>query len=46
MIAHRRWVLLGRLLLAIAGAFAAPKATSALSYDFSLPGQLGYQTNQ
>ena len=46
VIAHRRWVLLAWLLLAIAGGYAAPKATSALSYDFGLPGQQGYETNQ
>ena len=46
VIAHRRWVLLAWLLLAVAGAFAAPRATSALSYDFGLPGQHGYQANQ
>lgn len=46
VIAHRRWVLVSWLLLAIAGAYAAPKATSALSYDFGLPGQHGYETNQ
>jgi RND superfamily putative drug exporter len=46
VIAHRRWVLLTWLLLAIAGGYAAPKATSALSYDFGLPGQHGYQANQ
>ncbi|WP_375485650.1 MMPL family transporter [uncultured Jatrophihabitans sp.] len=46
VIAHRRWVLLAWLLLAVAGAYAAPKATSALSYDFGLPGQDGYQANQ
>ena len=43
---HRRWVLLGWLVLAVAGAIAAPHATNRLSYDFSLPGQSGYQANQ
>ena len=46
VIAHRRWVLLAWLLLAVAGGYAAPKATSALSYDFGLPGQHGYEANQ
>ena len=46
VIAHRRWVLLAWLLLAVAGAYAAPEATSALSYDFGLPGQHGYEANQ
>ncbi|WP_249999265.1 MMPL family transporter [Actinoplanes sp. M2I2] len=43
---HRWWVLLAWLALALAGGFAAPKATAALSYDFSLPGQRGYETNR
>ncbi len=46
VIAHRRWVLLAWLLLTVAGAYGAPKATSALSYDFGLPGQHGYEANQ
>lgn len=46
VIAHRWWVLAAWLILAVAGGFAAPKATSALSYDFGLPGQAGYETNQ
>ena len=46
VIAHRRWVLIAWLLLAAAGAYGAPKATSALSYDFGLPGQHGYEANQ
>lgn len=33
-------------ILAVAGGYAAPKATSALTYDFGLPGQAGYETNQ
>lgn len=36
--AHRWWVLAVWLILSVAGGFAAPKATSALSYDFGLPG--------
>ena len=44
--AHRWWVLAAWLILSVAGGFAAPKATSALSYDFGLPGQAGYETNQ
>jgi RND superfamily putative drug exporter len=46
VIAHRWWVLLAWLILAVAGGYAAPKATSALTYDFGLPGQAGYETNQ
>jgi RND superfamily putative drug exporter len=30
----------------VAGGYAAPKAVSALTYDFGLPGQPGYETNQ
>ncbi|MCO8271002.1 MMPL family transporter [Actinoplanes sp. TRM 88003] len=44
--AHRRWVLFAWLALAVAGGFATPKATAALTYDFSLPGQPGFETNQ
>ena len=46
VIARRWWVLAAWLLLAVAGGYAAPKAVSALSYDFSLPGQAGYEANQ
>jgi RND superfamily putative drug exporter len=46
VVAHRWWVLVSWLLLAAVGGFAAPKATAALSYDFSLPGQDGYETNK
>ena len=46
VIRHRRWVLLAWLLLTVAGAVAAPRATDRLSYDFSLPGQHGYETNK
>ncbi len=46
VVAHRWWVLGAWLILALAGGYAAPKATSALSYDFSLPGQPGYETNR
>jgi putative drug exporter of the RND superfamily len=44
--AHRWWVLAAWLLLAVAGGYAAPKAISALTYDFGLPGQAGYEANQ
>ena len=46
VIAHRWWVLAAWLLLAVAGGYAAPKAISALTYDFGLPGQAGYEANQ
>jgi len=46
IIAHRSWVLGAWLALAVAGGFAAPRAVSALSYSFALPGQTGYETNQ
>lgn len=34
VIAHRWWVLAAWLLLAVADGYAAPKAISALTYDF------------
>ena len=46
VIACRWWVVAVWLVLAIAGAFAAPRATAALSYDFGLPGRPGYEANQ
>ncbi|WP_250038365.1 MMPL family transporter [Paractinoplanes maris] len=46
VVRHRRWILLAWLALAVAGGFAAPKATAALTYDFSLPGQPGFETNE
>ena len=41
---HRfRFLLIGLwLLLAAGGAVAAPRAVTALTYDFSLPGQRGF----
>ena len=46
VIARRWWVLAAWALLAVAGGIAAPRATAALSYDFGLPGQAGYEANQ
>lgn len=46
VITRRWWVLSVWLLLAVSGGWAAPHAVSALSYDFSLPGQPGYETNR
>ncbi len=45
VVAHRWWVIAVWLVLTAFGAFAAPRATDALTYDFSLPGQPGYETN-
>ena len=42
---HRRWVALAWLLVAAAGALAAPRAVDRLSYDFALPGQPAYEAN-
>jgi RND superfamily putative drug exporter len=41
---HRVWVILFWLVALLAGGFAAGKVPSRLSFDFSLPGQEGYQT--
>jgi RND superfamily putative drug exporter len=43
---HRLWVSLSWLVLFIGGAAAAGPAAGRLSFDFSLPGQPGYQTEQ
>ena len=41
---HRRAVIVFWLVLVIVGGMAAGKATKRLSFDFSLPGQPGYET--
>jgi putative drug exporter of the RND superfamily len=41
---HRRWVMIGWLVIFLAGGVAASKVSSRLSVDFSLPGQPGYET--
>ena len=41
---HRRWVMIGWLVIFLAGGAAASKVSSRLSVDFSLPGQPGYET--
>ncbi|MEE4546891.1 MMPL family transporter [Streptomyces sp. V4-01] len=46
VVARPWWVIAAWVLLSLAGGFAAPRATSALSYDFGLPGQSGYEANQ
>jgi RND superfamily putative drug exporter len=43
---HRRWVMIGWLLIFIAGGAATGKVQDRLSVDFSLPGQPGYETSQ
>ena len=45
VVRHRWWVIAAWIVVALCGAFGASRATSALSYDFSLPGQSGYETN-
>ncbi|NHC47173.1 MMPL family transporter [Motilibacter aurantiacus] len=46
LLRHRRWVALAWLLVFLAGALTAARLTDRLSYDFSLPGQPGYETEQ
>jgi RND superfamily putative drug exporter len=41
---HRRLVLLSWLVILLAGGFAASRTASRLTFDFSLPGQPGYET--
>jgi RND superfamily putative drug exporter len=43
---HRRWVMVGWLVIFIAGGMGAGKVQHRLSLDFSLPGQPGYVTSQ
>ena len=45
VVRHRWFVIAAWIVVALCGAFGASRATSALSYDFSLPGQSGYETN-
>ncbi len=45
VVAYRWWVIAAWVVLAGVGVVAAPRAVSALSYDFGLPGQPGYETN-
>src|SRR5512144_2996303 len=42
---HRRLVVLAWLLAFLAGSLGAQKAIDRLSFDFSLPGQAGYETS-
>ncbi|WP_432496574.1 MMPL family transporter [Kineococcus gypseus] len=46
VVARRWWVLAAWVLLTAFGAFAAPRAVDALTYDFGLPGQPGYEANR
>jgi putative drug exporter of the RND superfamily len=41
---HRRWVFLAWLLVFVAGVAAAGQLSQRLTFDFSLPGQEGYET--
>ncbi|HEX7104604.1 MAG TPA: MMPL family transporter [Acidothermaceae bacterium] len=41
---HRKWVVLGWLVVLLAGGAAAGSLSKRLSVDFSLPGQPGYET--
>jgi RND superfamily putative drug exporter len=41
---HRAWVIVFWLISMIAGGYAAGQVPDRLSFDFSLPGQEGYQT--
>ncbi|HWA66075.1 MAG TPA: MMPL family transporter [Mycobacteriales bacterium] len=43
---HRRWVMIGWLVIFIAGAASTSSVQKRLSIDFSLPGQPGYETAQ
>src|SRR6478752_2316714 len=45
-LAHRRLVPLAWIVLAVAGALAAPSATSRLTHSFATPGNPGYDTNE
>src|SRR3954470_13519628 len=46
VLAHRRWIFAFWALLFVAGIAAAGRVPDRLSYDFSLPGQQGYETEQ
>ncbi|HVY10630.1 MAG TPA: MMPL family transporter [Mycobacteriales bacterium] len=43
---HRRWVMIGWLVVLVAGMAATGSVQKRLSVDFSLPGQPGYETSQ
>jgi RND superfamily putative drug exporter len=46
VLAHRRLVMVGWLVVFLAGAMGASHVSKRLSIDFSLPGQPGYETAQ
>ena len=46
VLAHRRWVFAFWVVMFVAGIAAAGAVPNRLSYDFSLPGQQGYETEQ
>ncbi len=46
VLAHRRWIFAFWAVMFMAGVAAAGKVPDRLSYDFSLPGQQGYETEQ
>src|SRR3954449_11269874 len=46
VLTHRRWIFLFWLVMFVAGMVASSKVTDRLSYDFSLPGQQGYETEK
>ena len=43
---HRKLVIIGWLLLMVAGGATSQKAINRLNFDFSLPGQPGYETSK
>ena len=45
-LAHRRWIFAFWVVTFVAGIAAAGAVSTRLSYDFSLPGQQGYETEQ
>jgi putative drug exporter of the RND superfamily len=46
VIRHRRWIFAFWLLMFLAGGASAGQLSSRLSFDFSLPGQEGYETEK
>src|SRR5207244_3138010 len=46
VLTHRRWIFAFWLVMFIAGIAAAGAVPNRLSYDFSLPGQQGYETEK
>ena len=46
VVRHRRWIFAFWLLMLLAGGASAGQLSSRLSFDFSLPGQEGYETEK